>query len=286
MDWLIFRRDGMLGLTGSVSGAYMPIKAVMAAAPGRTLGVALVLFGAGTVDAQTGSPFSGFELTPSPKTYLVVTDANVRAGPAIRAKRLTLLRKGVRVEAKGRAKGTEWIAVRRDGKDLGFVYKTVVAPLLDAKVEVPVKGFLEAKGQPKCGFELSFDGRTEIEDEIQVTADYGVELDCDTKGKKVQFAATMFVTEVPYRDLTKAEYQINVDLFGVPEDEENGLSIFTIYRPETGVLRFGGISDPDYASPAKLEKSGAKTVREALIAALRMAHRSWGSKVWAELRKR
>ena len=286
MDRLIFRRCGMPGPPGRLCGADRPTKAVTAAALGGTLGVALALFGAGTAVAQTGSPFSGFELTPSPKTYLVVTDANVRAGPAIRAKRLTLLRKGVRVEAKGRAKGTEWIAVSRDGKDLGFVYKTVVAPLLDAKVEAPVKGVLEARGQPKCGFELSFDGRTEIEDEIQVTADYAVELDCGAKGRKFQFAATMFVTEVPYRDLTKAEYQINVDLFGVPEDEENGLSIFTIYRPETGVLRFGGISDPDYASPARLGKSNAKTVREALIAALRMAHRSWGSKVWAELRKR
>ena len=264
----------------------MPIRAVMTAALGGTLGVALALFGPGTAGAQTGSPFSGFELTPSPKTYLVVKDANVRAGPALRARRLTRLPKGVRVEARGRAKGTEWIAVRRDGRDLGFVYKTVVAPLLDAKVDAPVKGFLEAGGRPKCGFELSFEGRTEVEDEIQVTADYGVELDCGAKGTKVRFAATMFVTEVPYRDLTKAEYQINVDLFGVPEDEENGLSIFTIYRPEKGELRFGGISDPDYASRARPGKSEAKTVREALIAALRMAHRSWGSKVWAELRKR
>lgn len=264
----------------------MPIRAVMTAALGGTLGVALALSGAGTAGAQTGSPFSGFELTPSPKTYLVVKDANVRAGPALRARRLTRLPKGVRVEARGRAKGTEWIAVRRDGRDLGFVYKTVVAPLLDARVDAPVKGFLEAGGRPKCGFELSFEGRTEVEDEIQVTADYGVELDCGAKGTKVRFAATMFVTEVPYRDLTKAEYQINVDLFGVPEDEENGLSIFTIYRPEKGELRFGGISDPDYASRARPGKSEAKTVREALIAALRMAHRSWGSKVWAELRKR
>ena len=64
----------------------MPIKAVTTAALGGTLGAALALFGAGTAVAQAGSPFSGFELTPSPKTYLVVKDANVRAGPAIRAR--------------------------------------------------------------------------------------------------------------------------------------------------------------------------------------------------------
>ena len=41
------------------------------------------------------------------------------------------MRKGIRIQAAGKAKGTNWVAVRKEGEDWGFVYAAALAPVLD-----------------------------------------------------------------------------------------------------------------------------------------------------------
>lgn len=92
--------------------------------------------------------FLGVVIEPLSGTYEVTTDANVRAGPMTEAKRLIGLPQGTEVEVVGKAKGA-WIAIRRNGRDLGFVYepllKAVKLPPLDRDAEGRI---VDAEGEP------------------------------------------------------------------------------------------------------------------------------------------
>ena len=77
--------------------------------------------------------FMGFTIAPLSGTYEVVKDANVRSEPRTQGKRLTGVNAGTQVEAVG--KEGSWIAIRRAGKDLGFIYE----PLIKAISLPPLK---------------------------------------------------------------------------------------------------------------------------------------------------
>ena len=73
-----------------------------------------------SASSKSGEIFKGFELKPLSGRYLVMKDANVRAEPETKGKKIGCVKEGSRVDAVGRAKGA-WLAVKQDGRDLGFV---------------------------------------------------------------------------------------------------------------------------------------------------------------------
>lgn len=240
------------------------------------------------VPAGAAEPdFGAYEMTAAAGRYVIVTDANVRAKPETKSERLTVLRKGERVEAAGRPKGTEWIAVRREGKDLGFVYKTVAAPMIDGEVAGPLTGALEAEGKPLCAYTVAFTGKFNVPDELQQTADYEAAFECEEGDRTIEFRATMFITELPYLDTTKHEFQINVDILGVlgPDEDEGIFSVISVYRLLEKEVAFDSITEEGLGSGADIEPRPADGVRAALVAALEIAHAAWGPKLWTALAK-
>jgi len=188
------------------------------------------------------------------------------------------------VEAKGRAKGTEWIAVLipKMGK-YGFVYGTALAAVIDGRLKNSIRGNLTGAGLPSCHYRIFFEGKFKIEGEKQRTSDYRVPFQCDYKTKTIKFTATMFLTEFPYQDRRKEVYQINVDLTGLPLEEEDVLSVITLYHPRKREIIFDGLNDKSMGSGKKVSPVKAEDVRKALIGAVEIAHQAWGKKLWRAL---
>lgn len=81
-------------------------------------------------------------------TYEVVTDANVRAGPETSARRVGGLDRGVQVEVVGKAEGA-WLAVRKGGHDLGFVYQPLLKAISLPPLARDAKGrIVDSDGKP------------------------------------------------------------------------------------------------------------------------------------------
>ena len=91
--------------------------------------VAVLLWVPAVVHAQSKNPtFLGKTLSAAAATYFVLKDANVRGGPLTKSPRVGRMQKGIRIRAAGKAKGTNWVAVRKKGEDWGFIYGTTLAP--------------------------------------------------------------------------------------------------------------------------------------------------------------
>lgn len=230
-----------------------------------------------------GSP-GGADLVPTPSdTYLVMRDANIRALAKTSSKRIGRVRKGSRVKVLGRVRHTQWVALADGKKGGGFVYGTVLAPLIDGRLGQDIKGKLSAKGRPNCDFTLHFVGKSRVEGELLETFDYDVIFRCSRDKRSFQFIVTMFATEMPYLEFSKPVYQINLDVLNVPGRDRDVLSTTIMYHRAKKQILFDGLSDPRLGDGRRLEKRPAKTVREALIGALSMGHAAWGPKLWAQV---
>ena len=229
--------------------------------------------------------FLGKILVRSPSRYITLKDVNVRKGPKTSAPKITTISKGVRVSAAGKAKGTKWIAIKKDGKDLGFVYGRVLATVLDGRLNSSLKGNLESSGQPQCDYTINFDAKHKVKGDLQVTSDYWVSFICKIKGKTVNFLAAMFITELPYLERKKNIFQINVDLPSVVDISGEVMSVTALYHLLKGKLLLENVSVSSMANKVSSYRKQVKTVPEILEAAVELSYRIWGRKVWESLER-
>ena len=96
-------------------------------------------------------------MTPVSGTYLVSRDVRVRAEPRTRSGEINRLSKGERVQAVGRPKESAWLAVSKDGKNLGFVYSPVLLPLIDGTLDDDLKGKASFGGGLSCDYAVRFE---------------------------------------------------------------------------------------------------------------------------------
>jgi hypothetical protein len=250
----------------------------------------IIYFGLISVGVQAADPFEKIKLTPAAKTYLVLKDVNVRAGPKTKSKRVGRLRRKQLVKAVGKAKGTEWVAIQKDGKNFGFVYGTALVPMIDGRLSAPLNGNIRArkiggKELPPCHYKIQFEGKVKVEGELQITSDYQLTMQCDRKKKTLKIAAMMFITEMPYLDNRKPIYQINVDLFNIPMVDEDVFSATILYHALKKEISFDGVNKDSLRAAGKIAKKKAANLSAALKGAVAMAYQSWGPKIWATLAK-
>ena len=224
--------------------------------------------------------FLGQTLSRSANTFITLKDVNVRQAPRTKSARVGRFRKGVRINAVGRAKGTKWVAVRKDGKNVGFIYGTALAAVLDGKLNSVITGNLKTFDQPTCGYSIKFEGKNKISGELQITSDYEVSLVCKNKHKKIKFLATMFITELPYRDYKSQVYQVNVDLPEVLSNEADVMSVTSLYHPKKNHLVFEAVTNPRMARKMNNLTKTVNSIPEVLEAAVQFSHRIWGPEVW------
>lgn len=233
--------------------------------------------------------FMGTTITPAPGKYLVEKDVNVRDEPKTEGKRLGGLKAGDVVDVIGRAGKTAWLAIVEDGKPVGFVYGTVLSPVIDGAINEDVTGEIRLDTHHRCGFRVHFVGKvggdTEATDDSFRASDYEVSVVCERRGKRIRFPAQMFITEVPFDGSNKRQvFQINVDLLDGVHALPDVFSTIMLFDLDKGQVSFDGVSDVEYArSEGGLASLPATGVRRALASALEIAMTHWSDKLWDDI---
>lgn len=272
-SWPFVGPAGGLGLIG----ALVFFVSLAGAFPGGTPGKALAAEKKPTV-------FLGVKVKPHHGTYLVLKDVNVRAKPKTKSKRIGSFKTGQRIKVVGRAAGA-WVAVRKDGKDYGFVYDQVLLPLIDGTLFKNLEGKASVKDGVNCDFTIQFEGRSPVEGQVFEIADYDILWDCDWAKRKVKFRTPMFITEAPYQMGQKRIYQINIDILDLEGGYDEIFSTIFLYDQDKELVSFDGVSIEKYGQPPKPKEAPAGSVAEALMASAKMGLTAWNKAAWKDLIK-
>jgi len=230
-----------------------------------------------------GKKFLGQPVTPMAGLYVATQDVPVRDKPDTNAKRVGSFDVGDRILVVGRATGS-WLAVRNDGKDMGFVYGPVLMPLLDGVVKYPLSGRTVLAGGD-CDWRIIHEGETPIEGQLFNSLDYRVRLDCRKGGSSYGFEAPMFITEGPFNGGVSPIHQIGIDVLELAQDYERVFSTNLLYDRDKREVRFDGLSVDKYRVKKEPPPATAKNVAEALTAAVAVALQSWSAEFWTDLGK-
>ena len=252
-----------------------------------SLAIFYVLFQIATVGfwttaAHAQQTFLGVPVTPASGTYVILQDINVRAEPATKSNKVANLKTGDRVEAAGRVTGG-WIAVRKGDNDLGFVYAPAMMPLIDGALSEDITGNIVVDKDIKCGYTVRFEAKNLIEGEDYEIADYDVAYACQVGAKKVEFLASMFMSEAPYQLSQNAVFQINVDVLDINHSFDNVFSTVLLYDRDKERVAIDSVTIEDYRGAPAVKEKPAKTVAEALRVAVELALGAWSRKAWTAL---
>ena len=239
----------------------------------------LVFMGA---SAAAEDMFLGVPVTPLSGTYLVFKDVNVRGKPGTKAKRVGKLERGGRVEAIGKAQGA-WLAVARNGEDLGFVFAPMLLPLIDGTLEAEIEGQAPLDKDRFCAYAIRFEGKSAVEDGLFETSDYEVTYRCPGDGEDLEFSTYMFITEAPYQLSPNHVYQISIDVTDVSGGYDEILSTVFLYEARRDRVIFDSVSLRAFRRSKASGERPASTVAEALTAAVELAPGVWSDKVWRAL---
>jgi hypothetical protein len=227
--------------------------------------------------------FLGQSVTPLAGTYVATKDLNVRGEPDTNGKKVGSFREGERIKVIGKAQGS-WLAVRADGKDLGFVYGPVLMPLIDAVVDEPLTGKAAITGGT-CGYRVVFEGESPIEGQMFNSVDYRAMLECRRDGKSFAFEMPLFITEGPYNGGVKSVHQIGMDVLELAQEYERVFSTNLLYDAEKGEVRLDTVSVDKYLAAGKTPSLPAEDVSSALAAAVTLAVQSWSPAFWSDFAK-
>ncbi len=263
------------------------------AAPAAALSVALALVFLAVIGPENAAAaekksltFLGVKVKPITGTYIVLKDVSIRAKPKTKSKKLGSFKAGRRLHVVGQAKGA-WVAVREKGKDVGFVYDRVLLPLIDGTLNRDLKGqaSVKGKGGANCLYRISFDGKSAVEGHVFEIADYDVLWDCRIGSRKVKFRTPMFITEAPFQMGPKRIFQISIDILDLDGGYEEIFSTIVLFNLDKDRIVFDGVSIQKYGKIPPTKEASAKTVPEALEAAVKMALGAWNKAAWDDLIK-
>jgi len=223
---------------------------------------------------------AGKPMAPASGRFLAVAETDVRAKPAKDAPKRDRLERGTRIEAMGASEDGKWLAIRWSGREMGFVPREALLPLIDGDLRQPIGGTAKT-AEGTCGFTIRFTGKSQVEDDIIETADYDVDWQCDIDGKRLKFPGYMFITEAPFQLADNQIYQISVDLLEVAREYDEAFSTIFLYHRADGKVVFDGVSMKELGIEPALREMPAKSVRDALVAAAAMAPSAWSAELWS-----
>jgi len=228
--------------------------------------------------------FLGVAVTPHVQDYIATNDVNIRAKPLRKSKKLGQLKKSQRVTSVGRT-DDKWIALRADGKDIGFVVETYLFGVLDGTLEKPLAGVLQKVGHPDCRYSIVFQGKSAAEGQLFEIADYEVAWRCQNGDASADFTTPMFMTEGPYKRSKKPSYQITVDIVDVIGDLDEVISTTVFYDHIGKKVTFDSVSEKRFEGIPDITESEASSLPAALKACVEMTYHAWTKPLWAVLLK-
>lgn len=234
-------------------------------------------------ESQAASLFDGVELSDEYGIYMVTkTNVNVRAAPASTGKVLTKLEKRDIVESPGYAKDTQWLAIRQNGSDLGFVYAQSLTPLIDASFDKPLVGRIDLSEQkkPECSYEVSYEGRSVEEEIVFVSTDYLAHFKCRMGFDIFTFNSMLFMSEVPVDLGLKPVFQITINLPDIATGYEEFLSSTALYDQKKQLVSMDNVSLKTFKENDISKTLEAKTAKQAIEQALKLQLASFNEKAW------
>ncbi len=265
-------------------GASMTVAAITAITA-ITVAAALSPTPASAQESKSAT-FRGVEIKPPAGDYLVLKSVNVRARPETKSKRVGRLKRRQRVASPGRVRGP-WIAVRVDGKDLGFVFAPTLLPVLEGALDDDLKGQLtpppNSRKAPPCEYLIHFEGKSSAPGQLFEFADYDIHWTCSIGNSRARFHTPMYMSEGSYRGDSRALYQITIDIPELGGKAEDQFSTNMLFDRDAGVVRFDAVNIKELGVKPPEPEVAAATVAEALHRAVAMAHNVWTVKTWAEL---
>ena len=228
--------------------------------------------------------FRGVKVKPLHGQYLVLKDVNIRARPKTKSKKMGSFKAGKRIDVVARAAGA-WVAVREGGKDLGFVYDRILLPLIDGTLKKDLKGKTLVKGGASCQYRIRFEGKSQVEGQVFEIADYDVFWDCLDGKRKVKFRTPMFITEAPYQLGTKRIFQISIDVLDIEGGYDDIFSTTLLYDKDKNRVAFDSVSIKKFGQTPMIKEIPAKTVPQALRAAVIITLATWNKSAWKDLIK-
>ena len=232
--------------------------------------------------------FMGQKIVSAPGTYLVRKDVNIRSLPKTSGKRLGKFEDGAVIEVAGRVAKSDWYAAIDENGPVGFVFGSVLSPIIDGRVDKDVTGELQVGPGLRCGFRIIFMAKTGGDGGLIRSSDYETTIVCERNQQRVRFPAQMFITEEPFNGSRKQRiFQINVDLLNGLHDLDDIFSTITLFDLDKNQVRFDKTTEPKFiAGAASTEARPAESVPEALAAALEIALMIWSPVVWDEIFER
>lgn len=230
-----------------------------------------------TVMGHTVKPLAGL--------YVVAKDVNVRAGPDTTFKRVTGLKAGAHVRAVGKTENGKWMAVSKDGVNLGFIYAPILVAVVDGALNEQFTGsFMDEQraGGVACDYRFRFERKSGVEGGSFETADYEVRFRCASSKGAALFYAHMFLTEAPVNE-RKGLHLIGLDVRSIGDGMEEFLTSRYLYHPKTGKMKFDGHSLPRFALPPQEQSFQTASIKDALAQALDASIASWTDEAWATL---
>lgn len=210
------------------------------------------------------------------------TTVNVRKTPDSTGTKIGQLDRRDRVDVLGRVKGTQWYAVRKGSKDLGFVYAPSLTPMIDASLSAPLSGKinLSESDKPDCTYEINFAGRAEEDEIVFISADYLAEFKCQQGFDVFTFNAMMFMSEVPVDLGNKPIYQITLNLPEIATGYEEFLSATALYNATKKQVTMDSVSLEILQAKDFKKSKPAKNVKQALHNALELQLNAFSKKAW------
>jgi hypothetical protein len=137
----------------------------------------------------------------------------------------------------------------------------------------------------QCGYTFSFHDKNVVEGENYVFSDYEVTYRCNVRGQYFRLLAAMFMSEVPFHLTRDPVFQISTDIMEIEKGYDEIFSTVFDYRLRDGKVVFVGVSLEDLAKMPKEKERPAKSVAEALKAAVEIAPGAWGEEAWKQIHK-
>jgi hypothetical protein len=252
------------------------------------ISVVIVLSPIASAKKMESSPpkvlFLGVQIKPVDGIYVIRKYVNVRKKPKTGSKKVGSLKKGERITTVGRAKGG-WVAYQKQGRDVGFVYESVLYPVIESELKNNLKGTLSGEKRPKCSYITTFVGKSDAEGQVFQIGDYEIDWECKYKGKSASFSTLMFLTEGPYYSSKSSIHQITIDVFDVSVNMEEVLSTNFLYDRIKKKLIYDGVSQKRLANDPAIKVVDVSDVPHALQTAVQLAHEAWSDFIWVELFK-
>jgi len=216
--------------------------------------------------------------------YLALKTVNVRSRPHSKGRRTGKLKTGEIVDGVGIAKGP-WVAIRKDGKDLGFTYGQFLLPIINGSLSDSIKGNLTASSDWKCDYLVEFVGKSPIDDKPYEISDYDVSWDCVTGQRQLSFLTPMFMTEVPYNMGFKAVYQVTLDIIDFDSIGEDIFSTTLFYNRDKQQVVFDRVSNDKFGKTPEPKMVSVTSIEEVIKTSVEIAFRSWTNDLWRDLAK-